>query len=155
MLEQGTGDRERGTGSGTVMAFDFGLKRIGVAIGETLIGSARPLAIIDDAVNERRFNAIGKLVAEWRPVLLVVGLPHHVDGSEHAFAARCNRFSRQLAGRFGLPVECVDERFSSCAATAQLAERGAGRRVRVDAAAAAIILQDWFDQNNAHPSRGH
>lgn len=141
--------------TGTVMAFDFGLKRIGVAIGESLLASARPLTIIEDEANERRFAAIGKLIAEWQPARLVVGLPRHVDGSEHAFAARCNRFARQLAGRFGLPVEFVDERFSSRAATAQLADRGAGRRTRVDAAAAAIILQDWFDQNNAHPSRSH
>ncbi|MDP1605103.1 MAG: Holliday junction resolvase RuvX [Rhodocyclaceae bacterium] len=129
------------------MAFDFGLKRIGVAIGETLIASARPLAIIEDEINDRRFAAIGKLINEWRPARLVVGLPRHVDGGEHAFAARCDRFARQLSGRFGLPVEFVDERFSSCAAASQLADRGAGRRARVDAAAAAIILQDWFDQH--------
>ena len=73
---------------GTIMAFDFGLKRIGVAIGETLLASARPLTIIEDEVNERRFAVIGKLIAEWQPARLVVGLPRHVDGSEHAFAAR-------------------------------------------------------------------
>jgi len=135
-----------------VMAFDFGLKRIGVAIGETLLARARPLTIIEDEVNERRFAAIGKLIAEWQPARLVVGLPRHVDGSEHAFATRCNRFARQLAGRFGLPVEFADERFSSCAAAAQLG--GDKRKARVDAAAAAIILQDWFDQH-AHPARSH
>jgi putative Holliday junction resolvase len=135
-----------------VMAFDFGLKRIGVAIGETLLASARPLTIIEDEVNERRFAAIGKLIAEWQPARLVVGLPRHVDGSEHAFAARCDRFARQLAGRFGLPVEFADERFSSCAAASQLG--GDKRQARVDAAAAAIILQDWFDQH-AHPARSH
>jgi putative Holliday junction resolvase len=137
------------------MAFDFGLKRIGVAIGETLLASARPLTIIEDEVNERRFAVIGKLIAEWQPARLVVGLPRHVDGSAHAFAARCDRFARQLAGRFGLPVEFADERFSSCAATSQLGAQGyAGRKTRVDAAAAAIILQDWFDQH-AHPARSH
>ncbi|MDO8959619.1 MAG: Holliday junction resolvase RuvX [Rhodocyclaceae bacterium] len=145
---------DQGTEGGTVMAFDFGLKRIGVAIGETLIASARPLAIIEDEINDRRFAAIGKLIAEWQPARLVVGLPRHVDGSDHAFAARCDRFARQLSGRFGLPVEFVDERFSSCAATSQLADQGAGRRARVDAAAAAIILQDWFDQH-AHPTQHH
>jgi len=140
--------------SAMVMAFDFGVKRIGVAIGETLIASARPLAIIEDESNDRRFAAIGKLIAEWQPARLVVGLPRHVDGSDHAFAARCERFARQLAGRFGLPVEFVDERFSSCAATSQLAGEGAGHRARVDAAAAAIILQDWFDQHE-NSFRGH
>ncbi len=138
--------------SETVMAFDFGLQRIGVALGETLLASARPLAIIDDEANERRFAAIGKLVAEWQPTRLVVGLPRHVDGSEHAFAARCDRFARQLKGRFGLPVEFADERFSSCAAAAQQA--GDKRKARVDAAAAAIILQDWFDQH-AHLAHSH
>lgn len=137
------------------MAFDFGEKRIGVAIGETLLASARPLTIIDDEVNERRFAAIGKLIAEWQPARLVVGLPRHIDGSEHAFAARCDRFARQLAGRFGLPVEFADERFSSCAAASRLAGQGyAGRKARVDAEAAAIILQDWFDQH-AHPAHSH
>ncbi len=141
--------------TGTVMAFDFGLKRIGVAIGESLLASARPLTIIEDEANERRFAAIGKLIAEWQPARLVVGLPRHVDGSAHAFAARCDRFARQLAGRFGLPVEFADERFSSCAAASQLGGQGsAGRKTRVDAAAAAIILQDWFDQH-AHPARSH
>lgn len=137
-----------------LMAFDFGLKRIGVAIGETLIANARPLAIIEDESNDRRFAAIGKLIAEWQPARLVVGLPRHVDGSDHAFATRCERFARQLSGRFGLPVEFVDERFSSCAATSQRSDQGAGRRARVDAAAAAIILQDWFDQH-AHTAQRH
>lgn len=135
--------------SETVMAFDFGEKRIGVAIGETLLGQARALATVAESANDRRFAAIGKLIAEWRPARLVVGLPRHLDDAEHEFAARCERFARQLAGRYQLPVEMADERYSSCAAEAGLAGDKRKLKARLDAAAAAVILQAWFDQHNS------
>jgi putative Holliday junction resolvase len=130
---------------GTILALDFGLKRIGVAIGETLLGSANPLATIKADTNEARFSAIARLIQEWRPVCLVVGLPLALDGSSHAMSARCRRFANQLHGRFGLPVTMVDERLTSTAADTQLREAGVGwqaRRERVDAVAAQLILQD-------------
>lgn len=133
---------------GTILALDFGLKRIGVAIGETLLGSANPLATIKADTNEARFSAIARLIQEWRPVCLVVGLPLALDGSSHAMSARCRRFANQLHGRFGLPVTMVDERLTSTAADTQLREAGVGwqaRRERVDAVAAQLILQDYFD----------
>ena len=134
-----------------MLAFDFGVKRIGVAIGTQLgagrPGSARALTTIDDAANDARFTAIAALIAEWQPVLLLVGRPLDDDGTPHEMTARCARFAKQLRGRFRLPVEDVDERFSSIAADAGLRQRGLSwqqRKTRVDAEAALVILQDWF-----------
>lgn len=134
--------------SGTVLAFDFGLKRIGVALGEVLLGQARALTAIRAETNEARFTAVARLVQEWQPVQLVVGLPLSLDGSEHAMTARCRRFANQLVGRFGLPVALVDERLTSAAAEEELRGTGLDWRARkeaVDALAAQHILQDYFD----------
>ena len=87
---------------GTVLAFDFGLARIGVAVGETETGNAHPLTAIAEEVNAVRFAAIEALLAEWKPASLVVGLPTHLDGSEHAMTARCRRFANQLEQPNGL-----------------------------------------------------
>ena len=140
--------------SETVMAFDFGERRIGVAIGETLLGEARALATVAEAANDRRFAAIGKLIAEWQPQRLVVGLPRHIDDAEHEFAARCTRFAHQLEGRYRLPVELADERYSSAIAEAALGQGCGGRKnkARLDAEAAAVILQAWFNQRHAIPA---
>lgn len=132
------------------MAFDFGEKRIGVAIGETLLGEARALATVAESANDRRFAAIAKLIGEWRPARLVVGLPRHMDDAEHEFAARCERFARQLEGRYHLPVELVDERYSSAIAESQLIGDKRERKARLDAEAAAVILQAWLDQRHAY-----
>ena len=137
---------------GTVLAFDFGTRRIGVAVGELMLGRARPLTTLDSEANDARFTAIGKLIAEWLPSRLVVGLPFALDGARHEMSERCERFARQLEGRFGLPVERVDERFSSAEAESHLAAAGQGWRQRketLDAEAAAVILQSYFD---AHPT---
>lgn len=120
----------------TVLAFDFGLKRIGVAVGEAELGTAHPL----ETIAAPGFPAIEKLVKEWRPTTLVVGLPHAESG-EHALAGRVRRFARQLAGRFRLPVETVDERYSSVEAESRL--RGAKRKT-VDSVAAQILLEQFF-----------
>ncbi|MBI3524539.1 MAG: Holliday junction resolvase RuvX [Betaproteobacteria bacterium] len=133
---------------GTVLAFDFGLKRIGVAIGEIFLGQARPLATLSGEANDIRFAAIARLIAEWQPAHLVVGLPRALDGSEHQMTARCRRFAKQLEGRFGLPVHLVDERLSSSEAEDRLRDAGLSwqaRKQQVDAVAAQIILQDYFD----------
>lgn len=133
---------------GTVLAFDFGLKRIGVAVGETLLGRANTLSTIRANTNDVRFDAIARLIQEWQPAQLVVGLPLALDGSEHDLSARCRRFANQLRGRFGLPVALVDERLTSAVAEAELREAGLGwqaRKERVDALAAQHILQDYFD----------
>lgn len=137
-------------GQGTVLAFDFGTKRIGVAVGELAVKLAHPLATLAAEPSEARFRAIAALVAEWRPVLFVVGLPRHLDGSEHEFAARCRRFARQLEGRFRLPVVFVDERLTSSAAEQTLAAGGIRRgksRAVLDQVAAQHILQSFFDEH--------
>jgi len=133
---------------GTVLAFDFGLKRIGVAVGETLLGRANALTPLDAETNEARFAAIGSLIEEWQPALLVVGIPFSLEGAEHEMTVRCRRFANQLHGRFGLPVALADERLTSAAADAELREAGLdwrSRKARVDAVAAQHILQDYFD----------
>jgi len=147
----------RGTGgggvtAGSVLAFDFGTKRIGVAIGTQLgagrSGPARALTTIDNEANDARFAAIAALIAEWQPVRLLVGRPLNEDGAPHEMTARCERFANQLRGRFRLPVEDVDERFSSTEADANLRERGLSwqqRKIQVDAEAALVILQSWFE----------
>jgi putative holliday junction resolvase len=121
-----------------VFGFDFGIKRIGIAMGNTLTGQAQPLSVIKAIDNAARFGAIGALIEEWEPKLLVVGLPLHPDGAEHEMTLRCRRFSNQLHGRFNLPVELVDERYSSAVIPARRGEV-------IDALAAAIILQQYFD----------
>jgi putative Holliday junction resolvase len=133
----------------TLLSFDFGLARIGVAVGETETGHAHPLAPIAEEANAARFAAIEKLLAEWKPSALVVGLPTHLDGSEHAMTARCRRFANQLHGRYGLPVALVDERLSSAEAEGRLAEAGhhgwRKQKPRLDSAAAQIILLQYFE----------
>lgn len=146
--------RERAAGGGevtvdeTILAFDFGVKRIGVAMGERRMGQARALTVIAAEANDARFAAIEKLIAEWRPARLLVGQPLNEDGTPHEMTARCERFANQLRGRCALPVEAVDERFSSVMAEDELRQRGVGWReakAQVDAEAARIILQSWMD----------
>jgi putative holliday junction resolvase len=142
--------------SETVMAFDFGEKRIGVAIGETLLASARPLETIEAEANERRFAAVARLIDDWHPARLVVGLPRHADReTPHEFAVRCERFARQLEGRYRLPVELTDESYSSAVAEARMAGDKRKNKGRLDAEAAAVILQAWFDHRHAISAPGH
>ncbi|NHQ89305.1 Holliday junction resolvase RuvX [Janthinobacterium lividum] len=124
----------------TILAFDFGLKRIGVAIGNTMICQATPLSVITATANEPKFAAIDSLIKEWGASRIVVGLPSHPDGTEHEMSARCRRFANQVHGRFNLPVELVDERYSSAVIAAKRGEV-------IDDRAAAIILQQYFDAN--------
>lgn len=134
---------------GTVLAFDFGTKRIGVAIGNTLLRHADPLTTIDDEKNEARFARIAALLAEWQPCALVVGLPCNEDGTPHELTALCRRFANRLRGRFNLPVILVDERYTSHSASARLDEQGIhGRKQKplIDQYAAQQILQAYFDE---------
>jgi len=122
----------------TIFAFDFGVKRIGVAMGNTMIRQAQPVKVISAIDNATRFADIGALLDEWKPARLVVGLPMHPDGAEHEMTARARKFANQLNGRFNLPVELVDERYSSAVISARRGEV-------IDDRAAAIILQQYFD----------
>jgi putative Holliday junction resolvase len=134
--------------SGTVLAFDFGERRIGIAVGEHLIRSANPLTTIDNESNKVRFNLITQLVKEWQPKLLVVGLPLSLDGSETEVTQLCKKFARRLNGRFNLPVVLIDERYSSVEASQLLNQsgiKGRAQKVMLDQVAAQTILQSYFD----------
>jgi putative Holliday junction resolvase len=137
---------------GTLLAFDFGEKRIGVAIGECALAMAHPLTTITAAGADARLAAIAVLVDEWRPAALVVGLPVHMDGTEHAMTARARKFARRLEARFRLPVRLVDERMTTRDAASLLQESGvAARKSRPvrDQLAAQRILQNFFDREVA------
>jgi putative Holliday junction resolvase len=135
-----------------VLAFDFGERFVGVAVGETGVGVAHPLATIDDPAAQTRFAEIADLVAEWKPAHLVVGLPLALDGTPHEFTRRAQRFARQLEGRFGLPVTLVDERLTSAEAEERLRTLGRGGPADKDLThplAAQVILQDFLDRHAA------
>lgn len=137
---------------GTLLAFDFGTQRIGVAIGSNLLRSANPLTTIHDEKTDARFASIAALLAEWQPCMLVVGLPCNEDGTPHELTALCRRFANRLKGRFKLPVILVDERYTSLAASARLNEQGIhGRKQKalIDQYAAQQILQAYFDETAA------
>ena len=129
----------------TLLAFDYGEKRIGVAVGNSLTRSARPLVIVQNRSREYRFEAVGKLIAEWKPNVLIVGLPMHPDGTPHEMTQLAKRFGNQLNGRFNLPVCWVDERYSSVQAEAGV-RSGTARADLLDAEAACIILQQYFEE---------
>lgn len=134
--------------TGTVLAFDFGTQRIGVAVGDFETRLSHPLTTLLAVENRARFAEIEKLIAEWRPVLLVVGEPSHADGSEHPVGRLARRFAQRLQGRFGLPAALVDERLTSVEAESLLRSSGArGTRLKagLDAVAAQRILESFFE----------
>ena len=124
----------------TLLAFDYGVKKIGVALGNTLTRHARPLTIITAERRDLRFDEIGKLIAEWHPDRVIVGLPLAADGQDQLATTQARRFANQIHGRFVVPVALVDERGSSLEAQARL-----GTNAPDDAVAAAIILQRYLD----------
>ena len=140
---------------GTLLGFDFGTKRIGVAVGQTLTGNARPLTTLRVSNEQPDWDAIGRLIASWQPVQLVVGLPVNMDGSEHALAATVHEFAEQLRARFALPVDLIDERLSSHEAQ-QIAVNMGGRsaphsraaKEQLDRIAAQVILETWLSHRN-------
>jgi putative Holliday junction resolvase len=141
---------------GTLLAFDFGEKRIGVAVGEWPLGQAHPLTTIRSAANAERFAAIAALIGEWRPVGLVVGLPVALDGMATAMSARCTRFANQLRGRFGLAVDYAEERLTSVEAEERLRASGhdaKSAKEHLDALSAQLILQCFLDRRaQRHPA---
>ena len=124
----------------TLLAFDYGLKKIGIAIGNSLTRQARPLEVLRPVTREQRFSAISGLLSEWQPDRLIVGLPLTTEGGEQYASLRCRRFANQLHGRYGLAVELVDERGTSLEAQQVL-----GNNDDDDAVAAALILQRYLD----------
>ena len=135
----------------TVLAFDFGEQRIGVAVGNILIGIAHPLQTIASAVTKNRFTQLNALIDEWQPTLLLVGLPYYMDGKEHDMSRLSRRFARRLHGRFGITVGMWEERLSSASASQSLNEVGIkGRQQKpiLDKVAAQHILQHYLDTPN-------
>ncbi|MDD5612177.1 MAG: Holliday junction resolvase RuvX [Gallionella sp.] len=135
--------------TGTLLAFDFGTQRIGVAVGNTISTNPQPLTTIDEEKNELRFATISALIREWQPAVLLVGLPCNEDGSPHELTALCRRFAKRLHGRFGLPTLWVDERFTSLSASEQLSKQGIRGRAQqrlLDQYAAQQIMQAYFDE---------
>jgi putative Holliday junction resolvase len=141
-----------------VLAFDFGVVRIGVAVGNTLTKTAQPLGLIESQDNTSRFSRIADLIREWDVRQLVVGIPRHPDGQAHELTERCERFARQLEGRTNLPVARVDERYTSVEAASLLhntaesqkklpTTKKSGYTVKhLDAHAAALILEQYFSE---------
>lgn len=125
----------------TILAFDFGTKRIGVAVGNTFLKQAQPLTVISAESNKIRFDTIAALLKEWQVTHCVVGLPRHPDGAEHEMTLRCRRFAHQLEGRFNVTTTLVDERYTSAVIPAK-------RGDIIDAEAAALILQQYFEENH-------
>ena len=133
----------------TIIAFDFGLRRIGVAVGQQVTGSANPLGTVSNSEDGPEWQLIGNFINVWRPARLIVGMPYHADGSESELSNHVVAFMRELE-RFGLPIEAVDERYSSIEAEERLkALRAAGLSKRIskemiDAAAAVTIAERWL-----------
>lgn len=140
--------------SGYILTFDFGLRRIGAAVGQTLTGTATALETLGHG-KEPDWPAIERLVAEWKPALLLVGLPLGAEGEETDMSAAARRFGEALGTRFGKPVAYVDERLSSRVAEERFAERRAAGTARrkdasqVDAMAAQVICENWLRQQGA------
>jgi putative Holliday junction resolvase len=143
-----------GAGRHLVLSFDFGRRRIGVACGDNVSRAASPLGGIPAGPQGPQWSGVDTLVRDWRPAMFVVGLPYNADGSEGPAAGAARGFAAELGKRYSLPVELVDERYSSLEAQERLREaRESGMRKRrvtkvdVDAAAACVILERWFSEN--------
>ncbi|HED34568.1 MAG TPA: Holliday junction resolvase RuvX [Gammaproteobacteria bacterium] len=131
-----------------VLGFDFGTKRIGVASGQAITGSATPLTTLPSKNNRADWPAIEKLILQWKPDALVVGLPFYLDGSKSDTTLLAEKFSRQLEGRFHLPVYTHNEALSSFEAEQFLRDKKKQHNKQdIDKIAAAIIVQNWLEQN--------
>ncbi len=136
-------------GDRTLLGFDFGLRRIGVAVGQECTRTATALTTLQCPNQQPAWHRIEELIQEWQPDALVIGVPLHMDGQEQALTTYARQFGMQLAQRFGLPVHEVDERLSSYEAEEIMKQReplGRKNKSRIDQLAASIILQDWFNQ---------
>lgn len=128
----------------TVIALDYGTRHIGLAVGQTLTRTARPLAVISARDGKPDWQQLVRVVAEWQPDLLLVGLPLNMDGTESEFCARARRFARRLQGRLGISVKMVDERLSTAEAKTLAPRPASYRSTPVDAIAAALTLETWL-----------
>lgn len=133
----------------TVLGFDFGAKRIGIASGQTFTGHANPLQTLTNVNNKPDWETIERLIKEWKPQALIVGLPYLLDGKETEMTLRADKFGRRLHGRFGLPVFTISETLSSFEAEEQLKQHkkiGKQNKDEIDKLAAALITETWLQQ---------
>ena len=138
----------------SAIGFDFGLKQIGVAYGQTLTNTAKGLSIVKAQDGIPQWPSISALLDQWKPNIILVGLPLNMDGSESELSTRARKFARRLEGRFGIQVKMVDERLTSQEAKSLLREQSQNQRGRtdnltkIDHIAAALILQSWLDDQS-------
>ena len=147
-------------GQRTLIGFDFGTKRIGIAIGQEVTGTVNPLTTVTAIKHKPDWESISKIIAEWQPDLLVVGLPLHMDGTEQEMTQAARRFSNQLNGRYQIPIALMDERLSSNEAESILNEQSSFRstvfqdKAQIDMISAQLILQSWMSlQNEEQPDK--
>jgi len=134
----------------TLLGFDFGKQRIGIAIGQGVTGTATALRSVTSRNGKPDWEAISALVDEWRPEALVVGLPLHADGSDSDMTTAARKFARQLEARYRLPVHTMDERLSSHAARQLQQDNRRSTKSGIDAVAAMIILQNWLESEHGN-----
>ncbi|MFK5216775.1 Holliday junction resolvase RuvX [Glaesserella parasuis] len=137
--------------SQTVLAFDFGTNSIGCAVGQSITGTAQGLSAFKAQDGIPNWEQIGKVIAQWQPDFLVVGLPLNMDGTEQPLTQRAKKFANRLNGRFNLPVELQDERLTTVEAKSEIFTRGgfkALKKGKVDAISACLILESWFEQQS-------
>jgi putative holliday junction resolvase len=137
--------------SRTILAFDYGTKSIGVAVGQELTGTAALLSALKAQDGTPNWEQVEKLIADWQPQLLLVGLPLNMDGTEQPFTVRVRKFANRLHGRFGLPVELKDERLTTAEARSQLFAEGGFKNLskdKVDSFSAKLIFESWYEQHN-------
>ena len=134
---------------GNVLGFDFGQKRIGIAVGNNISKRARALTTIDSLSNNQKFELIQKIIEEWQPVSIVVGVPFNVDGSEHRITNLSKKFAKQLEQKYSLPTHLIDERYTSIEASHEIKDKKIDlkkKKLLIDQIAAKIILQSYLDQ---------
>ena len=134
---------------GNIIGFDFGQKRIGVAIGNNISKSAQALITIESTSSNQKFEVIQKIMDEWQPVSIVVGVPFNVDGSEHKVTNLCKKFAKQLEQKYALPIHLIDERYTSIEASYEIHDKKIDlkkKKLLIDQIAAKIILQSYLDQ---------
>ena len=134
----------------TLLGFDFGKQRIGVAVGQSITGTATALCTLNARNQQPDWDRISELINDWRPDALIVGLPLHADGSDSEITTAARKFARQLEGRSRLPVHTMDERLSSHAAEQLQRQHKTAAKTGTDAIAAMIILQNWLETDNPH-----
>ena len=134
---------------GNVIGFDFGQKRIGVAVGNNISKTAQALITIESSSNNQKFEAIQKIMEEWQPISIVVGVPFNIDGSEHKVTNLSKKFAKQLEQKYSLPTHLIDERYTSIEASHAIKDKKIDlkkKKLLIDQIAAKIILQSYLDQ---------